>query len=92
MIAAILPLLISNVPQIISFNNSCPSRKVHKEGETNSGTELQLYIRAKYWAFTFKLIANAQHLTLIYSCNSVPELVSPSLCIFLALYNRREAI
>ena len=25
----------------------CP-RKIHKEGETNSGTELQLYIRAKY--------------------------------------------
>ena len=25
------------------------------------------------------------HLTLMYSCNSVPELVSPSLCIFLVL-------
>ena len=59
------------------------ARKIHKEGETNSGTELQLYIRAKYWAITIKLIVNAQYLALIYSCNSVPELVAPSLCIFL---------
>ncbi len=36
-------------------------------------------------AFTIKLIINAQYLALIYSCNSVPELVAPSLCTFLGL-------